>query len=229
MYSQTLIGRDIFAAIWGLGVMGAVAQAVDSLGFPFDAQLREFAAAHKEDLSRLWREIGRFSGLSNDVVKIAVEEAPWAEGAIRYPDADSIKMELVLASPGVEHTIGASEFQALTLDRDNLRRACLTLLARLLDSTLSAHWAFCSDAQSGREAWPDVKGRLEDIWGQILPLVRGAGLESEPLFLLTYRIWRSSLAESAESENTVEEYRRYVAAWIAYMDQLGSPESDSSR
>src|SRR5688572_2715674 len=129
MYSQTFIGREIFAAVWGLGVLGA-ASAAEHIQFPFDDDLRTFISRRHGALDSLWREIQRFACIEDDVMWIPEQDAPWAGTPDKYPNMESLKIELALSDPNVEHFRGTSEFERLTLDRSSLQKALLERLAR---------------------------------------------------------------------------------------------------
>ncbi|NUQ48582.1 MAG: hypothetical protein HUU27_01485 [Phycisphaerae bacterium] len=171
MYSQTLLGREIFAAIWGTVVLSATSAGIDRLQFPFDPQLRRFVTSHSRDISALWQSVQAFACLSDDVMTIASDEAPWVGTATKYVDIDDLRSELVLASQKPEEFVGTNRFQETPVDRISVRHGCIDCLARLLGGLISARWAFCVSAQSDSEKWPDFNRLLRDVFLQLAPIV----------------------------------------------------------
>lgn len=221
MYSPTFIGREIFATMWGLGVLSAVAALGEPPRFPFDAQLRELVAKHQADFDALWLEVQRFSCIQREVMACAMRDAPWSGVAPKFPDVDSLKMELILASPAPEQFIGTGTFDELSISHDQVRLAIINLMSRLVGALLSAHWAFCADARAGKETWETMTRGLEEVFRCLLPIVPEMSPASKSLLDLAYPVWRSSLAANAVGADAASEYRSYVVTWMAHMDRRG--------
>lgn len=221
MYSQTFIGREIFATIWGLGVLSAVAALGEPPSFPFDAQLRELGAKHQADFDALWLEVQRFSCIQREVMACAMTDTPWSGVAPKYPDVDSLKMELVLASPAPEQFIGIGTFDDLLISHDQVRLTIIHCMSRLVGALLGAHWAFCADARAGKETWETMTRGLEEVFRCLLPIVPEMSPAPKSLLELAYPVWRSSLAANAIGADAAPEYRSYVMAWMAHMNRPG--------
>ena len=75
MASQTFVARDVFSAIWNLGVLGAL-QAAKPVKFPFDEQLRKFIHERSLILNELLQSVEDVCGFSKEVMSIATESSP---------------------------------------------------------------------------------------------------------------------------------------------------------
>lgn len=79
-YPQTLLGRDMFAPYWGVVLLGFVAETCP-LQYPADVQLREFAIKRSDDIDRFLDILRRRTGIHDEIVNVARDEAPWASDA----------------------------------------------------------------------------------------------------------------------------------------------------
>ena len=84
MVSQTFVAREIFSAIWNLGILGAL-QASKPVQFPFDEQLQKFVQEKSLTLNELLRSVESICGFSNDVMLIATESSPWNGNELSTP------------------------------------------------------------------------------------------------------------------------------------------------
>ncbi|XXX74370.1 hypothetical protein WMF30_42665 [Sorangium sp. So ce134] len=198
MYSQTFIGRDVFAAVWGIGVLAAVA-AADTMRFPFDQQLREFISAQRGDFAATWLAIRDAACLSDDIMWIPENEAPWSGVPNKYPDLLSLKSHLVLAHPNPEIYVGTDGVDRLTLERDNIREAVRHLLGSLLGGLLSGRWALCEPVRDGIETPPQLWEKMLTVFRAIAPVLRESELctaEPEALLAGAWTEWRQAAADA---------------------------------
>jgi len=77
MYSQTLLARDMFAAYWGIALLGFIADSFP-LEYPADHGLREFAKKRREHIDEFLNIVRKRTAIHDDVLSVARHEAPWA-------------------------------------------------------------------------------------------------------------------------------------------------------
>lgn len=217
MYSQTFIGREAFAAIWGTVVLCAAAKEVDQIQFPFDPQLRRFVAAHEKDIAALLRAVERFTGLDDDIMRIASADAPWADAKDQYRDRDSLKMELVLASLEPSRLVGTNAFDRTELNLETIREACADQLERLLEALISGRWSFFAGARSGNEKWSEFANSLEELLSHLSPILHHIGLTTGSLLSFVFHARWMPAYTSGRFESEIVEFRAYIEAWASYM------------
>src|SRR5688500_2212503 len=86
MASKTFLGRDMFAAYWGF-VLCATLESNRLSRSSFEVALREFVEEQGAELERILEVIQHTTGLEDDIMRIAVDEAPWRSRAAPLDEA----------------------------------------------------------------------------------------------------------------------------------------------
>lgn len=218
MYSQSFIGREIFAAIWGIAVVCAAASELGKLQFPFDPQLKKFANQNATQMTALFAHIQRYTGISDPVMQFASTDALWAGIREIYATENDLRMELILAAPSPAKFVNTDVFDRLKLDKTTLREGCVNQLERLLAGLLAAHWAFIDEARTGQENWSSMTDALHEIFATLSPIVRHVGVcETSLLDTVLDASWDPSVI-GAKFENAASEFVAYVVAWRDHMN-----------
>ncbi|AKT43466.1 uncharacterized protein CMC5_076980 [Chondromyces crocatus] len=216
MVSQSFIGRDIFSAIWGLVILSAAAEHLEDLRLPFDPQLQQFAAKHDRSLSALWHAVQAYACLNDAVMTISIEDSPWFDPESTFYEFEMLKAWLVLGSLESQRFREEGVVERLTFDHENIRRTCTDLLAKLLDSLLSGHWAFCVDGRSGTEPLTDATRRLQEVFQHLTPILESVRFPSNAPFTIAFSTWLPTWsADDVFPE--AQSYAVYIDAWIEHM------------
>lgn len=138
MVSQTFIARDLFSAIWDLGLLSAL-ECSNPIRFPFDTQLRQFVAKRSQVLRELLQSVERFCGFSKDIMSIASDGSPWNCQLSTAPyDRDRLNGELLLAiheSSWIEFDYDNQEFILSIIERGRGLQ-----ISRMIDNALQARY-----------------------------------------------------------------------------------------
>lgn len=157
MVSQTFIARDIFSAIWNLGILGAL-QSAKAVHFPFDEQLQTFIEKKSTEFNELLRSVQHVCGFSKEVMSIATDASPWNAHVSTVPyDRDRLNGELLLAI----HEFTWIEFDYDDHDcvRDIVHRGTEQQLIEILDGSIQAHFCFQEGKIPFAEAIEETLGK----------------------------------------------------------------------
>jgi hypothetical protein len=138
-YSQTFLGREIFRAWWQYTTLSALA-AAERIVLPFGRQLADFAANFEREIDCVLTLTSHVGGLSEEVMRIAADEADWCngDGTVLASEEDvQVCVGLALPPPRLpEAEVGTPEFHRL------LPSAAKHQLVNLFDGLLDSHYAF---------------------------------------------------------------------------------------
>jgi len=223
MYSQTFVGREIFSAVWGIGILGA-ASSVPVIQYPFDEQLRQFITLHKKHLIELWRIIEALSCFDGEVMKIGEQDAPWAPGEVAFPDLDHLKMTAFVGTPMSRHWKGHPEmFERISLDISTMRDGVDGWFANFLDGLLKAHWAFCLQERSADVS--DFANGLHRAFSNPLLGLRDTPLQRSPeeVTLAAYAHWKLYFVDPVKPTDIDHPFEKFIINFTEYMNTLTHP------
>ena len=197
MVSQTFVAREIFSAIWNLGILGAL-QASKPVQFPFDEQLQKFVQEKSLTLNELLRSVESICGFSNDVMLIATESRPGNGNELSTPyDYDRLTGEMLLAT---------RESNWLEIDYDDhcnvdsvVRSGKEIQLIALLDRAIQARFSFKGGATPFAES-------MEEMLEKAAAFARAVSVENGSTCGVSKQIvnlWidQSRVVDSVEIEN----------------------------
>jgi hypothetical protein len=144
MASQTFLGRDMFAAFWGLVVVGFLASR-RPVNFPAGEALRRFVEAREGGLHYLLSAVEASCSLDAAVMKVAIDEAPWAPGTELDEESTCSDVSLM-----VGRLVDVDDLRGAGLDA-LLAEAADNLVERFVEALLAAIFSF-GDRSRGPEA-----------------------------------------------------------------------------
>jgi len=203
-YSQTYVGRDIFAAIWALSILAALSNSC-KITLPFDKDYMSFVENKRKAISKILDLVASFTGLSKQVMDLAESEAPWnfvPKKNYNYYDADSLNAELSITSG----TRGYTEYNYDDMDnlRLGLERSINAQLVKLFDTLLQGRFCFNSDKECSCSLL------IIDIFAEV-EILLGECVQPNKNFLLTniFSKWRKE-HEVSENVNSDDMYIKWV-------------------
>jgi hypothetical protein len=201
-YSQTFVGRDIFATIWAITILSALGSS-SKIILPFDKEYISFIELKRNTIHKLLDLIARFTGLSKEVMNLAESESPWSfipENNYSYYEADAINAELAITS-GTKEYIEYNYDDVDTL-RLGIEKSLNAQLIKFFDALLQGRFCFSSDKNH-----PCIS-LINEIFEEVEILINDCmQLASNSLLQYTFSKWWEEVKNS-ENENPI--YQKWV-------------------
>jgi hypothetical protein len=169
-YSQTFLGKDIFAAFWGIGLFAALGNA-KFIHLPFDVEYKAYMDRHQKITEDLIKQISELTHLSEEVMKIAIDEAPWKHIGGDYYNSLGLNGEFAM-SLGLDQCV-AYDYTHLEEVRQNSSKAIKRELVKLFKALLEARFCFYAGSEEGNlpaqcqvlfRGFLDLIGKLESYF-----------------------------------------------------------------
>lgn len=159
MASQTFLARDIFAAYWGLVILGFLG-ARRPIGFPAGNALRRYVEMREREVDHFLSTVEAICSLDPRLMKIARDEAPWSPGEELSEDELCSDVSLV-----VGRLVEVDELRGDGLDA-LLAQAANNLVEKLIDGLVAALYSFGERSRDPAEASRDVLHALATLLGE---------------------------------------------------------------
>ena len=137
--SASLEASQVFGAIWGLCLIGALR--ARSPTFPFDTEWRSYAKTRHHELHRIRNSLVDECGLSRDVAEMLLADAPWTTKDGSTPSSDHYVVSQDVVDAELALMLGAQPGELENVKRMEPRTlqqmACVAQLAQLLGGILA--------------------------------------------------------------------------------------------
>lgn len=190
---------EIFGAMWGLTLLGALRSA--GAHFPFDDEWRAYAARQAPELDAASRTLQRVLGFSPAVADMLTNDAPWTSSATPYlTDREAVYGELALMLKADRDGLAAVQARDL---HEVIDAATTSQLSELLDGVLMAAYS------AGRHL------KVEDALTLLGHAVRLAGKDEVVLratLSIVFDAWSANYMSKLEETAANAELVRWLVA-----------------
>jgi len=215
-YSQSVIGWRIFGHFWGISILTSVGN-TKLIHLPFDADYKSYMTVHQKVIKDLIYKISELTGLTEEFMAIALDEAPWVMIKGDYYGSLGLNGEFAMLSGKREWV----EYDYTNLEE--IRRVSSAFirqeLINLFDALLKAR--FCS--YSSEEG--DLPTQYQIIFQYLLELIGELKPypDVENLLVRTYEEWLKKEYSLIKEEKIDREYQAWLSARLlefeAYFQQ----------
>jgi hypothetical protein len=206
-YSQSALGRQIFGHFWGISVLTAVGN-TKPIHLPFDADYKSYMALHQKVIKDLVNKISELTGLSEEVMAIALDEAPWVKIKGDYYGSLGLNGEFAMSS-------GKREWVEYDYtDLEEIHRVSSVFIKRELinffEALLEARFCFYAGEEGNLPAQcQTIFQYFLELIGELRPYP-----DVENLLVKIYSDWtqKKALLILAQGEEVDSDYQAWLSA-----------------